>query len=410
MVTVSLDKTDSTCNYLNWYVSGAKVPCNSAFSNPTDYTYVCKSAYYNYVSSGTDSNSFVPGDSDSKEVGFAAEDWMFVTVGKDSSKEDACAYSLTVTIDLCGAGEVGFYDNSLSSPYAGCSPLSWSLTQTQLPYTANVNLTTKWQQNRVWIPKGTAYVHFSIINATDYLYVYGNNRHGSTDYYYNCYESGGTLSDPTDLFCHFPEEGWFYFGFRFYYTFTQGDSIGFIATVNTKVCDMASAGYNCSSILVNAATLVAGTSLTLPAYSAGAGSLLYPAQYYYWDVVNGTSVESNFTVTVTAGSGYIVYRRNAFPGYDSTYYQTSYDYTSVSTGSESIALTWGDTWVGGRFYVVVMNTQSTAPMTVTLASASATISSGGATATDASSSTTEGAASAIVAPLALIALLIAALL
>jgi len=408
-VTVNLDKTDTTCNYLNWYVSGSKVPCNSAFSSPTDFNYVCKSAYYNYVSSGTDSNVFVPGDSDSKEVGFAAEDWLYVTVGKDSAKEDACAYSLTVTVDMCGAGEVGYYDNSLTSPYAGCAPLTWSLTQTQLPYMANVNLTTKWQQNRVWIPRGTAYVHLSAVNATDYLYIYGNNRHGATDYYYNCYESGGTPSDPIDLYCHFPEEGWFYFAFRFYYTFNAGDSIGFVFNVDTKVCDTASAGYNCSSTLTSTATLAAGTSITLPAYVSGSGSLLYPAQYFYFDNMNGTSVESNVTITVTSGSGYIVYRRDAFPGYDSAYYQTSYDYTSISTGSESMALTWGDTWVGGRFYVVVMNTQSTAPLTVTVASASQTVSSGG-SATDASTSTTTGAAAAIVAPLFLIALLIAALL
>jgi len=275
---------------------------------------------------------------------------------------------------------------------------------------ANVNLTTKWQQNRVWIPKGTAYVHFTAENATDYLYIYANNRHAATDYYYNCYESGGTPSDPIDLWCHFPEEGWFYFAFRFYYSFTAGDSIGFVFNINTKVCDAATAGYNCTSVLTSAMTLTAGTSLTLPAYSSGAGSLLYPAQYFYWDNVNGTSTEANFTVTVTSGSGYIVYRRNAFPGYDSAYYQTSNDYTSISTGSESIALNWGDTWVGGRFYVVVMNTQSSAPLTVTLASASATVSSGGGSGTtDASSSTTSGAA-AIFAPLALIALLIAALL
>jgi len=407
-VTVNLDKTDSVCNYLNWYVSGSKVPCNSDFSNPTDFTYVCKSAYYNYVSSGTDTNTFVPGDSDSKEVGFASEDWLYVTVGKDSSKGDACAYSLTVTVDTCAMGEIGFYDSSLTSPYAGCAPLAMSLTQTQLPYMTNVNLTTKWSHNRVWIPRGTAYVHLTAINATETLSIYGSNRHGATDYYYSCSESGGTLADPIDLYCHFPEEGWFYFAFNFYYSFSAGDSIGFVFNVDTKVCDTTSGGYNCSSMLTSTATLAAGTSITLPAYTSGSGSLLYPAQYFYFDNVNGTSVDANVTITVTSGSGYIVYRRNAFPGYDSTYYQTSNDYTSISTGSESIALNWGDTWVGGRFYVVVMNTQSTAPLTVTVASASQSVSSGG-SATDASTSTT-GAAAAIVAPLFLIALLIAALL
>jgi hypothetical protein len=409
-VTVAVQKTDTVCNYINWYVSGSKVPCNSAFSNPTDFSYVCKSAYYNYIGSATtDTEVFVPGDSDSKEVGFASEDWLYITVGKDSAKEDTCTFSVTVTVDLCGAGEVGYYDNSLStSPYAACSPLTWSLTPTQLPYMANVNLTTKWQQNRVWIPKGTAYVHFQAQNATDYLYIYGNDRHGATDYYYHCYESGGISTDPIDLWCHFPEEGWFYFAFRFYYSFSMGDSIGFVFNVDVKVCDTMSAGYNCSSVLTPVSGLTAGQSITLPAYTSGAGSLMYPAQYFYFDNMNGTSVNANFTVTVTTGSAYLVYRRNGFPGYDSTYYQTSADYTSVSTGSESFALTWEDTWVGGRFYFVVMNTQSTGPVTVTLASASATVSSGSGT-TDMSTSTT-GAAAAIVAPLFLIALLIAALL
>jgi hypothetical protein len=417
-----IDSFSTVCDYLNWYVSGSKVPCNSAFSAPNDFNYVCTSAYYNYVSSATDSNVFVPGDSESKEVGFAAEDWLYVTIGKDSAKGDTCAYSLTVTVDstfffsyfflintACATGEVGYYDNSLAAPYAACAPVSQSLTQ--LPYAANANLTTDWQQRRVWIPRGTAYVHFTVYNATDFIYLYGNNRHGATDYYYYCYESGGTVSDPIDLYCHFPVEGWFYFAFNFYYTFAQGEYITFNYTVDIKVCDSTTAGYNCSSTLTSAPSLTAGQSITLPAYTAGAGTLLYPAQYFYLDNANGTSVYANFTVTVTSGSGYIVYRRDAFPGYDTPYYQTSVDYTSITTGSETFALTWSDTWVGGRFYVVVMNTQSSGPLTVTLAATAAESTTGSGSTTDASSSTTDASgAAAIFAPLALIALLIAAIL
>jgi hypothetical protein len=405
-VQLTVTKTDSICSYVNWYASGDKAPCNGEFSDPTDFSYVCKSADYSYSGSSASTRTYILGDTYSDETGIKSDAWFYVTVGRDALKTESCAYTVMVTITTCAVGEVAPYEYSKSgsvSPYAECEPLGASIMTAT--YSATLNITTQFSHHRIWVNRATAYIHFRITNATDYLYLYGNNGFAASESYYNCYSS---LTYPNDeLYCHFPEEGWFYFAFR-QYSYSAGDSVGVILDIDTKVCSDDKAGFNCTYPAQNIATLTANQAFSIAAYPGSIGWEAYPVQYFYLDITNGTMSFNNFTATLTTGAATIIYRRNAFPADNSNYYRSSYDYESFSTGSESFALTWGDTVVGGRYYFAVSNSNSAAA-SFTASSASASATSAAAT-TDATTTTGGSGAASIVAPLALIALIIAALL
>jgi len=184
-----------------------------------------------------------------------------------------------------------------------------------------------------------------------------------------------------------------------------------VIKVTTQSCATGFSGINCLNQLIafDATKTYTGT---VSAYNATVG--LFPQVIFYTDFAINSSLELNITMDNTTGfGGNLVLRAGSFPYMDIGGIVTDRGgegvfFQEVEPFPAGILFNFGDSYVGGRYYWSIANTDPQHPMEYSMTSVSQTGTSSGSSTTAATSG--KSAASSIAVPVLLLASILAGLI
>jgi len=204
------------------------------------------------------------------------------------------------------------------------------------------------------VPAGTAALTGVVNATTDALNLYGFNYGPPDPTSSSKYDCSATSGEDIGnglfqykLDCQLPRSGLFVFMW-FHDAVTPVALYNASLLLNVQTCAGNTGGFNCSetSSVFNSTT-DNGTPIIVP---GGA------FRYFYYDFANDSN--GYWTITVsgnTTGTMYI--RRGGYP--DTSNYENSDQYVSFSSTSNGTKyITAEDTFIGGRWYVAIENTDS----------------------------------------------------
>jgi len=179
--------------------------------------------------------------------------------------------------------------------------------------------------------------------------------------------------------------------------------------VSPSQCPTGFSGLNCANPLVafNPSQTYSGT---IPPFNSS--YLFTPQTVFYYDFVVNSSLYLNITMNNSTGLGNLVMRKGSFPYMDIIASGTGGEgvfFAEVEPFPAGILFNFGDSYVGGRYYWSIANTDPSKPMTYQMTTINGGTSTTGGAATGAST-TSKSDARALVIPVFLLACLIAALL
>jgi hypothetical protein len=315
-----------------------------------------------------------------------------------------CTYTILVESSECPTGQYGVNAGSSATPQ--CVTAATLTT----PYSAVLPGTAAETSFRVAVPINTAYIHVQIINSTSSTYLYGNPSWYGEDYYSQCYDSSSynsaTDNYDLDVYCYNPAAGYYYF----YVYSTGSENLIGLHTVTLNTCAGNAFGYNCTYMAYNATDAPVTGSFGIDAGEGASSGFPDAYKAFYLTAPAGSMASANFSVTLTTGAGFVYYRRDGSIQDSSDYYLF---YQSLTLNApETVVLTPFDLYLGGTFYVAILNEGATG-INFTMASSSAgpIITTTGASATDVSTAGTTGSSAvAIVASFQMVLALAMALI
>jgi len=313
-------------------------------------------------------------------------------IRKDDTTDDfqlACQYQITTTISVCPPGQV-----AISEGPPTCVPVN----------TISANGTI------FGIPATTTGLIIYAVNfATDQNVV--NVTVESPDFDTLSGQSGYAINFDDNNFCFASENGNGQIFMTcnsvpagpFYIVVDADGSATNPATISvvSSVCGAAFSGFNCGSPLYNFSSSPSFTGTIAPS----TGTFFNQAIFFIDFAVN-SSVSLNITVTNTAGDGVLVVRKGSFP-YDDSLDGTGGPgeiFDEVTDLPSALFFEPVDSYIGGRYYFSVVNTDDTVALSYIVTSngasttsptigtaSAATASATAATATSATATVTSGA-------------------